>query len=388
MKIKLVFIFGTRPEIIKMSPIIRQCIKDKVPFFTVHSGQHYSRSLSDLFIEELKLPEPDYNLKIRSKAPHKQGNHTGRMMIKLEEILLKEMPSVVLIQGDTNTALAGALTASKISTTKAFTGFEIKVGHVEAGLRSYDRTMPEEINRVIIDHLSDYLFVPTSDAKNIAVSEGIKKGKIFVAGNTVVDAVHYARDLNTRDEGRGTRDEGRVHSPRSIVHRRTKQKKRPYILLTLHRQENVDNKNRLKKIVEGVSKVSRKHNMPVIFPIHPRTMKKIEKFNVVLPDSIVVTKPSGFLDFVHLETNAHLVLTDSGGVQEECCTLRVPCVTLRDSTERPETVHVRANIVAGIAPGTIVQCADKMFSAKKNWENPLGNGKAASKILDVLKRGQ
>ena len=369
MKKKIAFIFGTRPEIIKMSPIIRQCINNKIPFFTVHSGQHYSRSMSDHFLKELKLPAADYDLKIRSKAPYKQGDHTGRMMVKLEEILLKEMPLVVLVQGDTNSALAGALTASKISTTKAFTGFDIKVGHVEAGLRSYDRTMPEEINRVIIDHLSDYLFVPSSDAKKIVISEGIKRDKIWVTGNTIVDAVYHARDLNTntKDERRRTKDEG-------------------YILLTLHRQENVDDKKRLRKILRGVEQVSKKYKLPVIFPIHPRTIKKIEMFNISIPKSVNIVKPKGFLDFIQLELNARLILTDSGGLQEEACALKTPCVTLRDSTERPETVKAGANIVAGIEPDAIVRCADRMFLVKKNWRNPFGNGKAAVKILDILKK--
>ncbi|MFH1411724.1 MAG: UDP-N-acetylglucosamine 2-epimerase (non-hydrolyzing) [Candidatus Omnitrophota bacterium] len=369
MKRKIAFIFGTRPEIIKMSPIIRQCIKNKIPFFMVHTGQHYSHSMSDLFLEELKLPEPDYNLKIRSKAPHRQGEHTGKMMVKLDEILLKEMPSVVLVQGDTNSALAGALTASKISTTKAFTGFEIKVGHVEAGLRSYDRTMPEEINRVIIDHLSDYLFVPSVDAKKIVLSEGIKKEKIWVTGNTIVDAAYHARDLNanTRDKRRWTKGEG-------------------YILLTLHRQENVDDKIRLKKILQGVEQVSKKHKLTVIFPIHPRTMNKIEIFKIAMPRSVDIVKPKGFLDFIRLESRADLILTDSGGLQEEACALRIPCVTLRNSTERPETVDAGANMVAGIEPENIVRCADRMLSAKKNWGNPFGSGKAAIKILDILKK--
>ena len=372
MKTKIAFIFGTRPEIIKMSSIIRQCIKNSIPFFTVHSGQHYSRSMSDLFIEELQLPEPDYNLKIKSKAPYKQGDHTGRMMVKIEDILLEEMPTVVLVQGDTNTALAGALTASKISTTKAFTGFNIKVGHIEAGLRSYDRSMPEEINRVIVDHLSDYLFVPTQDAKNVAISEGIKEEKIWVTGNTRVDAVYHARDIN---------------SVRDVSHKMWEISKDPYILLTLHRQENVDNKNRLKGILKGVDYVSKKYNLPVIFPIHPRTMKKIDDFKITLPKSVCIIKPSGFLDFIHLETNAHLVLTDSGGVQEESCTLKVPCVTLRDSTERPETVNVGANIVAGICPDSILRSVDKIISKGKKWRNPFGSGKSGKKILDVLRKG-
>ena len=368
---KLAFIFGTRPEIIKLSSCIRACIRKKISFIVIHTGQHYSRNMSKLFLQELDLPEPDYELAIRSKAPYRQGDHTGRMMIKLENILLKEMPDVLLVQGDTNSALAGALTASKISTTSSFTGFNIKVAHVEAGLRSYDRTMPEEINRVIADHLADYLFAPTAKAKEILLSEAISKKKIWVTGNTIVDALFHGLELAEE---------------KSNILKRHGLKKNGYMLLTMHRQENVDNKKRLKGVFRGIMKVCKKHKMPVVFPIHPRTSKKMDDFGIKMPDCIKAIAPCGFVDFVKLESAARIVLTDSGGVQEEVCVLKVPCVTLRDTTERPESVEVGGNVIAGLCAENIERMADKMMASKQKWRNPFGNGKSGEKIVEILRK--
>ena len=369
MKMKLAFIFGTRPEIIKLSSTIRYCIRKNIDFFTVHTGQHYSYSMSKLFLEELELPEPDYKLKIKSKAPYRQGDHTGRMMVKLEDILLKEMPSTVFVQGDTNSTLAGALTTSKISTTRAFTGFNMKLAHVEAGLRSYDRNMPEEINRVIADHLSDYLFAPTKQAGDTAVSENVDRRKVFVTGNTIVDALYHCVELGER--------RGSILSGLGL-------EKGGYMLLTLHRQENVDNKKKLNDILKGVGKSSRKLKVPVIFPAHPRTVKKMDLFGIKPSKSIHMIKPSGFIDFLQLEAGAQIVFSDSGGVQEETCVLGVPCVTLRESTERPETVSCGANIVAGVSSGSIERSAEIMAGKKRNWKNPFGKGNSAEKIMKVV----
>jgi len=188
-KRKLGIIYGTRPEIIKLSPIINLCQKRNIPFFCIHTGQHYSYDMDEVFFKELGLPAPSYKLHIRSKAPYMQGDHTGRMLIEMERVLLKEMPYCIVVQGDTNTAFAGALTAEKISTTESYTGFHIKVAHVEAGLRSYDRSMPEETNRFVADHLSDFLFTPTNKEKDILLKEGVPRSWIHITGNTIVDAV-------------------------------------------------------------------------------------------------------------------------------------------------------------------------------------------------------
>ena len=366
---KLAFVFGTRPEIIKLSPLIRACIDRKLEFFTIHTGQHYSPSMSHLFINELELPEPDYNLDIKSSAPYRQGEHTGKMMSILEEIILAEMPSVVMVHGDTNTTLAGALVTSKISTTRSFTGFDIKLGHVEAGLRSYDRSMPEEINRVITDHLSNYLFAPTQGAKEIAIGEGIKEEKVFVTGNTIVDALTFGVDIINK---------GVDFLKKNGI------KKNEYMLMTLHRQENVDNEKILKDIIDGVERTAAETNVPVIFPMHPRTVKMFDKFKIKPSEVIKPIEPCGFLEFLQLEANARLVFTDSGGVQEETCALGVPCVTLRTSTERPETVDVGANIIAGVHADDIYSSSKKMLENFIAKENPLGDGKASQKILDII----
>lgn len=370
-KRKLAFIFGTRPEVIKLSPVIKLCRKNNIPFICIHTGQHYSYDMDEIFFKELGLPVPEYKLCIRSKAPYRQGDHTGRMLIKLEEILLREMPYCVIVQGDTNSAFAGALTAEKISTTKSYTGFDIKIAHIEAGLRSYDRSMPEEINRFIADHLSDYLFTPSVNAKKILLKEGVPRARIFITGNTIVDAAkQYAVTANTK----------------SAILKCLNLKKNQYMLLTLHRQENVDSKEVFSSILKGLSMIYNKFKIPIILPAHPRTIKMLEKFNIKLPKHVKSIEPLGFLDFLKLESNAALILTDSGGVQEEACILKVPCVTLRNNTERPETVEVGSNIIAGVKPNSILKAAVKMLGVKKNWKNPLGNGKASERIIEVLMR--
>lgn len=368
-KRKLCFIYGTRPEIIKLSPLIRLCEEKKVPFFCIHTGQHYSYEMDKGFFKELQLSSPEYKLHIRSKAPYMQGYHTGRMLITIEKVLLKEMPYCVIVQGDTNSALAGALTAEKISKTKDYTGFHVRVAHVEAGLRSFDRTMPEETNRFIADHLSDFLFVPTAKEKEILLKERVPGSWIYITGNTIVDAVKQCFALAKQN---------------SSILKNLGLEKNSYVLLTLHRQENVDSKKIFTNILRGLSIVSRRLKLPIIFSMHPRTAKMIKKFKLKMPKSISVIAPTGFRDFLWLEANAALVMTDSGGVQEETCILKVPCVTLRDSTERPETVAVGSNIIAGRDPEGIVRASTKMFKSKREHRNPLGDGKTAQRILNIL----
>lgn len=366
---KLCIIYGTRPEIIKLSPFIGLCQQKRIPFFCIHTGQHYSYDMDELFFKELELPPPEYKLHIKSKAPYMQGDHTGRMLIEIEEILLKEMPYCVVVQGDTNTTFAGALTAEKISTTESYTGFHIKVAHIEAGLRSYDRAMPEETNRFIADHLSDFLFVPTINEKRILLKEGVPEKRIYITGNTVVDAILQNFAL--------------VRKKSSIL-QNLGINKDSYILLTLHRQENVDSKKVFANIIKGLKGVYLKLKMPIIFPMHRRTAKMLKRFSLKLPQGIKVISPLGFLDFLFLEANARLVFTDSGGVQEETCIFQVPCITLRNSTERPQTVLVGSNIVAGTVPDAIVQAAVKILQKKRNWKNPFGDGKASWRILNIL----
>ena len=349
---------GTRPEIIKMSPIIREFQRRHLDFFILHTNQHYSRNLDKIFFEELNLPLPKYNLNVGSGT---HGEETGKMLIGIERVLIEENPDIVLTQGDTNTGLAGALASTKL---------HIKTGHIEAGLRSYFREMPEEINRILIDHCSDFLFAPTKKAKEILINEGIPKDKIFITGNTVVDSVYQNIKL----------------AKKSAVLKDNNLEKEKYFLLTIHRPENVDKKETLEMIFDGLKLVHDKFNLPIICSIHPRTRKRIREFNLTIPKGIKLIEPVGYLDFLNLESNAKLILTDSGGIQEESCILKVPCVTLRDNTERPETLKVKGNVLAGTNPQRILDCVNKMINKKRNWKNPFGNGESGKIIIDILER--
>lgn len=357
-------LLGTRPEIIKLSALIRLLETSRRRYVLLHTGQHYSYEMDRLFFKELELPEPKHQLSVHQAPSTGHGHHVGRMLPQLENILLQERPHTLLVQGDTNTVLAGALIASKIG--------GMKLGHVEAGLRSYDRGMPEEINRIMTDHVSDYLFAPTPGSRKILRQEGIPDKKIFMTGNTIVDAVlQNLRIAKKRAQklpyGLGEKDD--------------------FILLTLHRQENVDDKKRLAAILSGLERVCAHFKMPIIFPAHPRTVKMLRHFGFSLPKGVQAHEPAGFLDFLRLEAAARLILTDSGGVQEEGCILRVPCVTLRTSTERPETVEVGANVIAGYRPENILKCSRSMIGKKRVWKNPFGDGRSSERILRVVESG-
>lgn len=358
----IAIVLGTRPEIIKMSPVIRACEARHEDYFILHTGQHYSYGMDRVFFEELELPAPAYNLDVGS------GTHavqTGAILAGVEKVLLQTEPDILLVQGDTNTVLAGALAASKCC---VHDGAAIRTGHVEAGLRSFDRRMPEEVNRVLTDHLADYLFAPTETARRNLRDEGIPDGKIFVTGNTIVDAVNQNLALSEKKTDT-VRDLGL--------------KKREYFLVTLHRQENVDTRDRLTGIVRGLAAIGKEHGLPVVFPVHPRTEKMVKAFGIDM-SGIKTVPPLGFLEFLQLESQARLALTDSGGVQEEACILSVPCVTIRDTTERPETVEAGANVVAGFDPGGIAAAAAKMLDRKGSWKNPFGDGRAGERIIRIL----
>jgi len=353
--LKISVVLGTRPEIIKLAPVIRELEKRNTDYFILHTGQHYSYKLDQIFFEQLELPQPRYNLDVGS------GSHaveTGKMLIGIEKVLLQEKPGIVLVEGDTNSVLAGALAAAKL---------HIKVGHVEAGLRSYDRNMPEETNRVLTDHIADYLYAPTPKAREILVGEGIPDQRILVTGNTIVDAVYQNLRLTQEKSG-----------ALSALNLNTQE----YFLLTLHREENVDDPVRLASILKGLSKAAVEFKLPVIYAIHPRTQKRLTEFGLE-PQNLRLIDPTDFLSFLQLESNAKLVITDSGGVQEETCVLGVPCVTVRDNTERPETIEVGSNILAGTAPDKIVECIHIMLARERKWQNPFGDGKAAERIAQA-----
>ncbi|MFC2001903.1 non-hydrolyzing UDP-N-acetylglucosamine 2-epimerase [Chloroflexota bacterium] len=353
---KIAVVMGTRPEIIKMAPVIRELEKRNSDFFIIHTGQHYSYSLDKVFFEQLNLPLARYNLEVGSGSHAEQ---TARILISIEKVIQDEAPDVVLVEGDTNSVLAGALATAKL---------HIKVGHVEAGLRSYDRQMAEEINRILADHCSDYLFAPTERAKSILLGEGIPEQKVFVTGNTIVDAVYQNMEM--------AGEKGNTLSSLNL-------NPGEYFLVTLHRPENVDNRARFAPILEGLDRVAAEFKQPVIYPIHPRSQKQMDEFDLK-PKNISLVDPIDYLGFLQLESNARLILTDSGGIQEEACVLRVPCVTLRDNTERPETIEVGASILASASPDEIYRCAEIMLKRENTWENPFGDGKAGKRILDIL----
>jgi UDP-N-acetylglucosamine 2-epimerase (non-hydrolysing) len=311
-----------------------------------------------VFFEQLGLPNAKYNLRVGSGD---DGQQTGKALIGIEKVLLIEKPDIILVEGDTNTVLAGALAAVKLG---------VKVGHVEAGLRSYDKRMPEEVNRVLTDHCSDYLFAPTEKSKRALLAEGICEEKIFVTGNTIVDAVFQNLEIS-----RGRRN---VLNDLGIS-------SRDYVLATIHRQENVDDEGRFRCIMKGLESVQRELGLEVIYPIHPRSRKRLKLFGIK-PNCVKLMEPFDYLGFLQLESNARLVLTDSGGVQEEACVLGVPCVTLRDNTERPETLEVGSNVLAGTNPNEIVAKAKLMLDKSNCWENPFGDGKAARRIIETLVR--
>ena len=346
----IAIILGTRPEIIKMSPIIRALERENSDFFILHTGQHYSYNMDQVFFEQLKLPQPKYNLKVGSGT---HAEETGKMMIGIERVLMEERPDIVLVEGDTNTVVAGALASVKIG---------IPVGHVEAGLRSFDRSMPEEINRIVADHVSEFLFAPTEIARRNLLREGIPENKIFVTGNTIVDAVY--QNLSLAENLSLPFDDD-------------------YFLVTVHRQENVDNPARLKDIIEGLKLVREYFDMPVIYPVHPRARKSIEEHGIDT-NGLELIDPLDYLSFLRAESGAKLIFTDSGGVQEEACILRVPCVTLRYNTERPETIEVGANVLAGTKPGSILEKAKIMINARRDWINPFGDGKAGIRIVNLI----
>jgi len=354
--IKIAIVLGTRPEIIKMSPIIRYCEEQKVDYFILHTGQHYSYEMDKQMFEDLDLPQPKYNLNVGSQEYRKQ---VGIMIHEIMNILEKEQPSILLVQGDTNTVLAGALAANKKG---------IPIGHHEAGLRSHDITMLEETNRIITDHIADFLYAPTESAVKNLEEEGIKK-HIKLTGNTIVDAVQQNLALANK---------------KVDILKKLKLPQKEYIIVTAHRAENVDKKTRLADILEGLRLVGETLHISIIFPMHPRTKKRIEEFNLTVPEVINVIEPLGFLEFLQLEANAKLIITDSGGLQEEACILKVPCVTIRDNTERPETIASGANLLAGTSPVKILDCSISMLNKETDWKNPFGDGNSGKYIVDHI----
>lgn len=360
--IKVLNIVGARPNFMKIAPIMREMKRRRDEFqpLIVHTGQHYDAAMSDSFFTDLGIPAPDYHLEVGS------GTHavqTAKIMQAFEPVVLEEKPDWVLVVGDVNSTIACALVCSKLG---------VKVVHVEAGLRSYDRTMPEEVNRILTDQISDLLLTPSEDGDENLKKEGIDESKIKFVGNVMIDSLFYnlekANKLKVR-ENLGL-------------------DKKDYSVLTLHRPSNVDDEKKLSNLLEALISISEK--VPIIFPAHPRTKGNIEKFGLsekIAASNIKLIEPLGYLNFMNLYSGAKLVLTDSGGLQEETTALGIPCLTLRENTERPVTISHGTNILVGTNPEKIKQAAFEILSRPDSTNKkipPLWDGHTAERICNAI----
>jgi len=358
---KVLSVVGTRPNFIKMAPVVREIQRRGIEHILVHTGQHYDKEMSQIFLNELKIQNLDYFLDVGS-ASH--GSQTGAMLEKLEEVILKEMPDFVVTPGDTNTSLAGALASSKI--------LGVFTCHIESDLRSFDRTMPEEINRILIDHCSDFLFCPTKTAVSNLKNEGVPHERTHLVGDTMVEACYEHLEL-AKQAGLNEKY----------------QELGEYFLVTVHRAENTDSKERLSQIIDALSGLDKQ----IIFPIHPRTKKKLVEFGfwdrVKNQKNMHLMEPIGYLEFLFLLSNTKLMITDSGGIQKEAFLLKVPCVTLRDNTEWIETLELNANVLVGADNKKILEGIDRMLSTQIDFNsNPFGDRTASKKVVDALLRNE
>jgi UDP-N-acetylglucosamine 2-epimerase (non-hydrolysing) len=358
MKIQVSAIVGARPNFVKMAPILEEARRR--PAFQcrlIHTGQHYSPEMSATFFDDLGIPAPDVNLEIGS------GSHTAQtagVMLRLEAELNERRPDLVVVAGDVNSTLAAALVASKLG---------IPVAHVEAGLRSFDRNMPEEINRVVTDVLSDYLFASEPSGVTNLLAEGIPKEKICLAGNVMIDTLMKFRDK----------------AAQTGVLERLGLERGGYAVATLHRPSNVDGMEHLASLVNMLTELAR--HLPVVFPVHPRTKERMASAGLG-ECGLILTEPLGYLEFLRLTSEARLVLTDSGGIQEETTILQVACLTMRENTERPITIEQGTNRLVGTDPKKILRAALETLDAPPRLLAPpeLWDGKASARILDVLER--
>lgn len=356
----IVILTGTRPEIIKMAPVFKELQARKIPYFFAHSGQHYTKQMDADIIRDLQLRQPDKNLQVGS------GSHaiqTGKVMEGIEQVCLDIKPKLMVVHGDTNTTLAGALVAKKL---------HIPVAHVEAGLRSFDYTMPEEVNRTLVDRISDILFAPSEQAKQNLLNEGIKAAQIVVTGNTIVDAVnqHVSLANNSQSLTKLTKEHPTI--------------KNGYLLVTAHRPENVDDAANLTALFLLLEHAATVTDKPILWPMHPRTAKSIADFSIKIPKSIIVIEPVGYIEMLQLMCQAELILTDSGGIQEEAYLLKKPLMTLRPNTERPETLS--ANFIIHRSLPKFDQAWKKYQSNSVEWDTTLGTDTASAIIVDTIEK--
>ncbi|MGM0418954.1 MAG: non-hydrolyzing UDP-N-acetylglucosamine 2-epimerase [Thermodesulfobacteriota bacterium] len=354
---KICIIAGARPNFMKISPIIREIKKHKdLEYFLVHTGQHYDFEMSEAFFADLEIPQPEYFLNVGSKSHAKQ---TADIMSGFEDVCIEKKPDLILVVGDVNSTMAAALVAKKM---------EIKVAHVEAGLRSFDLSMPEEINRMVTDSISDYFFTTETAADENLLKEGKDKNSVFFVGHVMIDNLLYQAEKLKNES---------YPELESI-------KKNKYFFMTLHRPSNVDDKNTLQQIFDALNTIA--EEIPFIFPVHPRTRKKIEDFNINISPEITCIKPLGFKESLFLWKDSQAVFTDSGGLQEETTGLGIPCFTLRYNTERPVTVEKGSNILLGNEKDNILKAYNKFKTGdvKQGIIPDLWDGKASERIVSVL----
>ncbi|KFM14534.1 UDP-N-acetylglucosamine 2-epimerase protein [Marine Group I thaumarchaeote SCGC RSA3] len=350
---KVMSIFGTRPEIIRLSRIFSK-LDSNFEHIMVNTNQNFTPELSQIFFSDLKIRKPDYNLRI---STGQYGKEIADIIQKSEKIILKEKPDIILILGDTNSGLAAIPAAHH----------GVKIVHLEAGMRSYDSRMPEEKNRVLIDHLSSILLPYTNYSRENLIRENIHPSKIYVVGNPIIEVIDFYMPKIEQ----------------SSILEKMKLKTDSYFLVTAHRSENVDNPETLSKIISGLEKIHFKFKKRVIYPIHPRTLSKLKK---KIPKGVECIKPLGFFDFTKLEKNAFCLITDSGTIPEESLYFKKPCITIRDSTERPEYIESGSNILSGLEPQNLINSIKLATSSEFNleWDKSLGDGKTSLKVANIL----
>ena len=361
--IKVLNIVGARPNFMKIAPVYAEMKRRKTEFepLIIHTGQHYDEKMSEAFFNDLGMPKPDVYLGIGSDSHAAQ---TARIMLEFEPIVLEYKPDWVLVVGDVNSTIACALVCSKLG---------VKIAHVEAGLRSYDRTMPEEINRILTDSISDLLLTPSPDGNENLKKEGIADFKVKLVGNIMIDSLFRNLEIARSSKIRETLEVSQSN----------------YAVVTLHRPSNVDDKETFEGLLDALIKISEK--LPIIFPAHPRTKSRVEEFHLlekISNSKIKLIEPLGYLDFIRLFSGAKLVLTDSGGLQEETTALKIPCLTLRENTERPITIEMGTNVLVGTNSQNIIDAAYKIIDNPNSSEEakvpPLWDGKTAIRICDAL----